>query len=167
MIGSGFGGLALAIRLQSAGIDTLILEQRDKPGGRAYVYNDQGFTFDAGPTVITDPSALEELFALSGRRLEDYVRMLPVSPFYRLCWEDGYCFDYANDQAEPDRQIGRKRVIAIDGLQLRLTCVRDEANIRDVTFPHDHVAAIRTRQMPDVIMQKVHAKIGGNANRHS
>ena len=108
MIGSGFGGLALAIRLQSAGIPTLILEQRDKPGGRAYVYHDQGFTFDAGPTVITDPTALEELFALSGRRLEDYARLLPVSPFYRLCWEDGYCFDYANDQAELDRQIGLK-----------------------------------------------------------
>jgi phytoene desaturase len=108
VIGSGFGGLALAIRLQSAGMDTLILEQRDKPGGRAYVYQDQGFTFDAGPTVITDPTALEALFALSGRRLEDYVKLLPVSPFYRLCWEDGYCFDYANDQAELDRQIGLK-----------------------------------------------------------
>ncbi|MES2830463.1 MAG: phytoene desaturase [Pseudomonadota bacterium] len=106
MIGSGFGGLALAIRLQSAGIDTLILEKRDKPGGRAYVYEDQGFIFDAGPTVITDPTALEELFALSGKRLEDYVTMLPVSPFYRLCWEDGYVFNYVNDQAELDRQIG-------------------------------------------------------------
>jgi len=108
VIGSGFGGLALAIRLQSAGIDTLILEKRDKPGGRAYVYEDQGFTFDAGPTVITDPTALEELFALSGNRLEDYVRMLPVNPFYRLCWEDGYRFNYVNDQDELDRQIGLK-----------------------------------------------------------
>jgi len=106
VIGSGFGGLALAIRLQSAGIDTLILEKRDKPGGRAYVYEDQGFIFDAGPTVITDPTALEELFSLSGKRLEDYVTMLPVSPFYRLCWEDGYVFNYVNDQDELDRQIG-------------------------------------------------------------
>ena len=79
VIGSGFGGLALAIRLQSAGMDTLILEQRDKPGGRAYVYQDQGFTFDAGPTVITDPTALEALFALSGRRLEDYSSRLFLS----------------------------------------------------------------------------------------
>jgi phytoene desaturase len=108
VIGSGFGGLALAIRLQSAGIPTLVLEQRDKPGGRAYVYEDQGFTFDAGPTVITDPSALEELFALSGNRLADYVNLLPVSPFYRLCWDDGYRFDYVNEQAELDRQIGLK-----------------------------------------------------------
>ncbi|GIZ52720.1 phytoene desaturase [Noviherbaspirillum aridicola] len=108
VIGSGFGGLALALRLQSAGIDTIILERRDKPGGRAYVYQDAGFTFDAGPTVITDPTALEELFALSGRRMADYVTLLPVSPFYRLCWEDGYSFDYVNDQEELDRQIGAK-----------------------------------------------------------
>lgn len=105
VIGSGFGGLALAIRLQSAGVQTTLFEARDKPGGRAYVWHDQGFTFDAGPTVITDPTALEELFALSGRRLADYVELLPVSPFYRLCWEDGAVFDYGNDQAALDAQI--------------------------------------------------------------
>ncbi|WP_332848568.1 phytoene desaturase [Massilia sp. S19_KUP03_FR1] len=105
VIGAGFGGLALAIRLQASGIPTTLLEQRDKPGGRAYVYEDQGFTFDAGPTVITDPSALEELFAVAGKKMSDYVEMLPVSPFYRLCWEDGTQFDYVNDQEALDRQI--------------------------------------------------------------
>jgi phytoene desaturase len=105
VIGAGFGGIALAIRLQSAGVRTTILEARDKPGGRAYVYEDSGFTFDAGPTVITDPEALEQLFSLSGRQLSDYVELLPVAPFYRLCWEDGLQFDYANDQAALDRQI--------------------------------------------------------------
>ena len=63
VIGAGFGGIALAIRLQSAGVQTVLFEARDKPGGRAYVYEDAGFTFDAGPTVITDPSAIEEVFA--------------------------------------------------------------------------------------------------------
>ena len=105
IIGAGFGGLALGIRLQSAGIETTIVEARDKPGGRAYVWHDQGFTFDAGPTVITDPACLEELFALSGRKLADYVELMPISPFYRLLWEDGTRFDYVNDQAELDRQI--------------------------------------------------------------
>ncbi len=107
VVGSGFAGLAVAIRLQSAGIPTTIVEKRDKPGGRAYVYKDAGFTFDAGPTVITDPTCLQELFALSGRRLEDYVELLPVAPFYQLRWEDGAVFDYVNDQAELDRQIAR------------------------------------------------------------
>lgn len=105
VIGAGFGGLALAIRLQSAGIKTILVEGRDKPGGRAYVYQEAGYTFDAGPTVITDPTALEELFALSGRRMADYVEMLPVAPFYRLVWGDGTVFDYVNEQDELDRQI--------------------------------------------------------------
>jgi phytoene desaturase len=115
VIGSGFGGLGLAIRLQSAGFRTTIFEQRDQPGGRAYVYHDQGFTFDAGPTVITDPDSLRELFALSGRRLEDYVDLSPVMPFYRLCWEDGYVFDYSNDPALNDRQIRDKNPDDVEG----------------------------------------------------
>lgn len=125
VIGSGFGGLALAIRLQSAGVQTTLFEARDKPGGRAYVWHDQGFTFDAGPTVITDPSALEELFALSGRRLSDYVEMLPVTPFYRLCWEDGATFDYANDQDALDAQIGARNPRDVDGYRRFLAYSRE------------------------------------------
>jgi phytoene desaturase len=115
VIGAGFGGIALAIRLQAGGYDVTLLEKRDKPGGRAYVYEDEGFVFDAGPTVITDPSALEELFSVAGRRLSDYVELLPVSPFYRLEWESGYAFDYVNDQAELDRQIGLKSPADVEG----------------------------------------------------
>jgi len=115
VIGAGFGGLALAVRLQSAGHSVTLVEARDKPGGRAYVFEDEGFTFDAGPTVITDPSSLEELFALSGRRLADYVELMPVSPFYRLCWEDGDVFDYVNDQAELDRQIAARNPADVEG----------------------------------------------------
>jgi phytoene desaturase len=125
VIGAGFGGLALAIRLQSAGIQTNLFEKRDKPGGRAYVYADDGFTFDAGPTVITDPDCLEQLWALSGRRLADYVTLLPVTPFYQLCWEDGYRFDYANDQAEIDRQIAEKSPQDVEGYRRFLTYSED------------------------------------------
>jgi len=115
VVGAGFGGLALAIRLQAQGVQTTLLEKRDKPGGRAYVYQDEGFTFDAGPTVITDPSALEELFAAAGKRMSDYVEMLPVAPFYRLCWEDGSHFDYANDQEALDRQIHARNPADVEG----------------------------------------------------
>ncbi len=115
VIGAGFGGLALAIRLQSAGIRTTIFEKRDKPGGRAYVYEDDGFTFDAGPTVITDPDCLEQLWSLSGRRLADYATLLPVAPFYQLCWEDGFRFDYADDQEALDRQIAAKSPADVEG----------------------------------------------------
>jgi len=138
VIGAGFGGLALAIRLQSAGIATTLLEARDKPGGRAYVYHDEGFTFDAGPTVITDPSALEELFALSGRRLADYVELLPVAPFYRLCWEEGSHFDYANDQAALDAQIAARCPADVAGYQRFLAYSRavfDEGYLKLGTVP--------------------------------
>lgn len=105
VIGAGFGGLSAAIRLQSMGVQVTLLEGRERPGGRAYVYEQDGYTFDAGPTVITDPSCIEELFALSGRRLADYVDLIPIAPFYRLLWEDGVAFDYVNDQQALDAQI--------------------------------------------------------------
>jgi phytoene desaturase len=115
VIGSGFGGLALAIRLQSAGIRTTLIEAREKPGGRAYVWEDQGFVFDAGPTVVTDPSCLEELFDLSRRNIADYVELMPVTPFYRLLWEDGTTFDYSNDNAALMQQIARKSPKDVEG----------------------------------------------------
>jgi phytoene desaturase len=121
VIGSGFGGLAAAIRLQAAGYAVTVFEARDKPGGRAYVYNDAGFTFDAGPTVITAPGCLEELFALAGERLSDFIELLPVHPYYRLLWSDGKQLDYAGDvdfmdaqiaQLAPDDREGFKQFIA-------------------------------------------------------
>jgi len=107
VIGAGIGGLALAIRLQSAGIDTMILEARDKPGGRAYFREQNGFTFDMGPTVITAPDALRELWQLSGRDIGEDVKLVPVSPFYRLSWPDGTRFDYSNDDSRLRAEIAR------------------------------------------------------------
>lgn len=107
VIGAGFGGLALAIRLQSAGVQTTIVEARDKPGGRAYHWKQEGFTFDAGPTVITDPPCLQELWALSGQDMAADVELVPVTPFYRLNWPDGTNFDYSNDEAALRAEIAK------------------------------------------------------------
>jgi phytoene desaturase len=115
VIGSGFGGLAAAIRLQAAGVETTLLEARDKPGGRAYVYEQDGFTFDAGPTVITAPHTLEEVFAAAGRTMDEYVRLVPVTPFYRLLWEDGDSFDYGGDADAMERQIGARAPEDVEG----------------------------------------------------
>lgn len=125
VVGAGFGGLALAIRLQSNGIQTTLFEKRDRPGGRAYVYEDEGFTFDAGPTVITDPASLRELWSISGRNMDDDVTLLPVTPFYQLCWEDGYRFDYVDDQEELDRQIAAKSPRDVDGYRRFLAYSQD------------------------------------------
>jgi phytoene desaturase len=115
VVGSGFGGLAVAIRLQAMGLQTVLFEARDKPGGRAYVYEEQGFTFDAGPTVITAPHCLEELYSLTGRKLSDHVELLPVHPFYRLLWDDGDRFDYDNDLDGMLAQIRRRSPADVDG----------------------------------------------------
>lgn len=115
VIGAGFGGLALAIRLQSAGIRTVLLEKRERPGGRAYVYEQDGFTFDAGPTVVTAPNAIDELFALSGRATGDYVDLLPVDPFYRLVWPDGVTLEYNADADAVSSAIARISPRDVDG----------------------------------------------------
>lgn len=107
VVGSGFGGLALAMRLQSAGIATTVIEGRDKPGGRAYFWEKEGFIFDGGPTVVTDPPCLKELWELSGHDMADDVELMPVMPFYRLNWPDGVNFDYSNDEAGLLAEIDR------------------------------------------------------------
>lgn len=115
IIGAGFGGLALGIRLQSAGIATTIIEARDRPGGRAYVWHREGYTFDAGPTVITDPACLQELWSLSGQDIAADVELVPVVPFYRLGWPDGTTFDYSNDDRALMDQIARLDPADVEG----------------------------------------------------
>ncbi len=105
VIGSGFGGIAAAIRLQVRGYDTTILEMRDKPGGRAYVFEHKGFIYDAGPTIITAPFLIDELFALAGKKTENYVGIVPVTPFYRIIFHDGQVFDYTGVESEIIEQI--------------------------------------------------------------
>ena len=123
VVGAGFGGIALAIRLQVMGFQTTLLDNRDKPGGRAYVYEMDGFKFDGGPTVITDPDCLEELFTLAGRDMEDYVQLLPVDPFYRLQWEDGEVLDYNNDQDFLEQQIAARNPDAVSYTHLTLPTI--------------------------------------------
>jgi phytoene desaturase len=89
VIGSGFGGLAAAVRLGARGYRVTVLEKLDQPGGRAYVFRQDGFTFDAGPTIVTAPFLLEELWELCGRRLPTMSSCAPVDPFYRIRFDDG------------------------------------------------------------------------------
>ena len=138
VVGAGFGGLALAIRLQSAGIATTVVEARDKPGGRGYVWERDGFTFDAGPTVITDPPCLKELWALTGHDISEDVELMPVMPFYRLNWPDGVNFDYSNDDAALHAEIDRVAPGDWEGYEqfLRYSAhVHDEGYVKLGTVP--------------------------------
>ena len=97
IIGSGFGALGAAARLAARGYDVEIFEKRDKPGGRAYVYEQDGFKFDGGPTVVTAPFMFDDIFATAGRRREEYVEFQPLDPFYRIFDHTGRSFDYNDD----------------------------------------------------------------------
>jgi len=107
VIGSGFGGLSCAVRLQAAGHDVTIVEKRDKLGGRAYVYEQDGFTFDGGPTIITAPWLIDELFSAAGRDTRDYLRLVKLDPFYNIRWEDGTVFNYNDDRNNLSAQIAK------------------------------------------------------------
>lgn len=115
VVGGGFGGLAAAIRLASRGHQVTLIERQRQLGGRGMVFRQDGFSFDAGPTVITAPFLLEELFALSGRRLEDYVQLKPVDPWYRVVFPDGRSFDYVGDEERTIEQIRRFNPRDVDG----------------------------------------------------
>ena len=117
VIGSGFGGLAAAVRLGARGYRVSVLEKLDAPGGRAFVHRQDGFTFDAGPTVITAPFLFEELWALCGKRMADDVDLRPVAPFYRVVFDDGERFDYSGDAAAMRAEVGRIAPDDVDGYQ--------------------------------------------------
>lgn len=105
VIGSGFGGLATAIRLAARGHEVEIFEKRDKLGGRAYVYEINGFKFDGGPTVITAPFMFDDLWATAGKRREDYFDLVLCNPYYRIFDHTGRCFNYNGDEAYILNQI--------------------------------------------------------------
>ncbi len=105
VIGSGFGGLSSAIRLAAKGHDVTIIEKRDKPGGRAYQYEINGFKFDGGPTVITAPYIFDEIFETAGKKREDYFRLSELDPFYRIFDGDGKYFDYMRNEEDVLREI--------------------------------------------------------------
>ncbi len=135
VIGSGIGGIACAMRLQSLGFNTRLVEALDSPGGRAYVRRAEGFTFDMGPTVLTVPHFIEELFSLEqdhaalgepdfpahvlgddkrilsgisgGPNTSRYVEIIPILPFYRIYFDDGTFFDYDADPVRVREQIAR------------------------------------------------------------
>jgi phytoene desaturase len=107
VIGSGFGGLAAAIRLGYRGYRVTVLEKLDKPGGRGYVHERDGFKFDAGPTIITAPFLLDELWEMCGRRFADDIDLRPMDPFYRIRFDDGTTFDTNGDEQAMREQVAK------------------------------------------------------------
>ena len=106
VIGGGFGGLAAAMRLQGRGFEVTLLEKRERVGGRAYRLEEKGYTFDMGPSLITAPSILEGAFASVGRKLSQFVNLMPLDPYYRIYFHDQTFIDYGGD---PERMKNQMR----------------------------------------------------------
>ena len=139
VIGAGFGGLAAAIRLGARGYRVTILERLGAPGGRASVFRQDGFTFDAGPTILTAPFLLEELWRLCGRSMADDLTLVPVSPFYRIRFDDGSIFDCSGDPAAMRAEVAKFSPADVDGYErfMRLsetTCRIGFEQLGDVPF---------------------------------
>ncbi|TDH60193.1 phytoene desaturase [Dankookia rubra] len=131
VIGSGFGGLAAAVRLGARGYRVTVLEKLDAPGGRAYVFRQDGFTFDAGPTIITAPYLLEELWQVAGRRLADDVDLRPVDPFYRIRFDDGETLACHADPEAMRAEVARISPEDAAGFD---RFIRDSEKIYDIAF---------------------------------
>lgn len=107
IIGSGFGGLAMGIRLQAMGFDTEIYEKNEMIGGHAYQLKKNGYTFDMGPSIITVPFIIEELFSLNSEKSSDYFNLIPVDPYYRVYFHDKTYIDYSGDGNKMKAQLSK------------------------------------------------------------
>jgi phytoene desaturase len=153
VVGAGFGGLASAFELVNKGYRVTVLEAGSQPGGRARVFKENGYIFDAGPTVITAPYLFDELFELVGERTEDWVEFVPIDPFYRILFDDGSQFDYVGEEDRLIENIRQLNPQDVDGYR---ALARHAQSIFDVGYtqladqPFNTVASM-LRVLPDMI----------------
>jgi phytoene desaturase len=168
VIGSGFGGLAVAIRLAVKGYEVTVLEKRDKPGGRAYVFDQDGFRFDAGPTIITAPFLIDELCALAGQRTADYVDIVPLDPFYRIRFDDGTVFSHYRDTDRLRDEVRRVSPDDVAGFDVFLRkseaiCQRGFVELGHVPFTR---LSTMVRVMPSLLRLESYRSVLGLVRRH-
>ena len=115
VIGSGFGGLASALRMRAKGYEVTLVEKHKDLGGRARVFRKDEFVFDGGPTVITAPYLFEDLFNLFNKKISDYVNIVPLDLWYRFVFDDGLVFDYSGNQEKMKNQIRKLSEKDVEG----------------------------------------------------
>lgn len=156
VMGSGFGGLASAARLLNKGYDVTLIEARDQLGGRASVFEKEGYTFDAGPTVITAPYLINELFELLGENPKDYFELIPIDPFYRIVFHDKSYFDYVGEEERIIENIKKLSPQDVDGyrkLAAHTEKIFDIGYTQLADHPFDKVGSM-LRILPDMIKLK-------------
>ncbi|MBM4173582.1 MAG: phytoene desaturase [Ignavibacteria bacterium] len=167
VIGSGFGGLSAAIRLQAQGHQVTIVDKLDKPGGRAYVFERDGYKFDAGPTIITAPWLIHELFEVAGKKTEEYVNIVKIDPFYNVRFEDGTIFRYNGDKESILRQIEDLNPEDVKGYH---RFIKDAEKIFKAGFdlidkPFTTIGSM-LKVLPDLIMLRSERSVAGMVNQY-
>ncbi len=153
VVGAGFGGIAAALRLRARGYDVSVVDRATRLGGRAQVFERDGFRHDAGPTVITAPFLFDELFALFGVRREDYVDFVPLDPWYRFRFADGETFDYGGSVESTLAGIERLNPTDVGGYQSLVDASRRifEVGFEQLADQPFHSIASMLRQVPALL----------------
>ena len=166
VIGSGFGGLGAATRLAAKGYEVELFEKRDKLGGRAYVYEVNGFKFDGGPTVITAPFLFDEIWTAAGRRREDYFQLVPCDPFYRIFDHTGRQFNYNGDHQFILNQIDQWNPADKDGYERFIRTTKDifDTGMALIDKPFLHVSDM-ARVVPDLVRLQSYRSVYGYVSK--
>ena len=168
VVGGGFGGMAAAIRAHYRGYQVELIDRGKQLGGKAATYEYEGFRHDGGPTVITAPFLLEELFSLLGERLEDHVSLVPLNPWYRYVFEDGSVFNYGGTVEETLAEIRKFDARDVDGYLKLLSKSQDIfdvgfAQLADKPF---HQLRAMIRQLPQLMRLRGDRSVWQLVSRH-
>ena len=165
--GAGFGGIAAALRLRARGHDVHLIDRCARLGGRGQVFEHEGFRHDAGPTVLTAPFLFEELFALFGKRMSDYVELVEPDPWYRFHYHDGETFDYGPTEADTEAEIARLSPRDVAGYR-RMGAwskkIYDIGFLRLSTAPF-HSVGFMLKQIPHLLRLRSYESVWGMVSR--
>jgi phytoene desaturase len=168
IVGAGLGGLAAAIRLGARGYRVTVLDRLEVPGGRATVFKQDGFTFDAGPTIITAPQVLEELWNFAGRDFHTDVKLKALDPFYVIRFEDGSSFTCSGDEAAMRAEVARISPSDVAGHD---AFMRESEAIYKIAFEqlgHVPIASIGSMAalVPDLVKLKAWNSVHSHVAKH-
>ena len=166
--GGGFGGIAAALRLRARGYAVRLIDRCPRLGGRAQVFERDGFRFDAGPTVVTAPHLFEELFALFGERMEDHVTLVAPDPWYRFRFHDGETFDYGPTDARTEAEIARLSPGDLDGYRRMGAWSKAiyDTGFTGLSAAPFHSLTFMARQIPDLVRLRAHESVWQMVARH-
>tara|TARA_B100000963_G_scaffold39581_1_gene29396 strand:+ start:1043 stop:2503 length:1461 start_codon:yes stop_codon:yes gene_type:complete len=161
VIGSGFGGIAAALRLKAKGHDVTLVEKHQDLGGRARVFRKNGFTYDGGPTVITAPYLINELFELFQKNPKDYIELSPLKIWYQFIFEDKTKFNYSGDETEMKKQIekiNKDDVIGYEKLVNFTKKIFDKGFMELADVPFDK-PLVMMQQLPSLLKLKSYKSV--------